>query len=73
MDDFLDKLAEILEVDEIKASDVLADFPEWDSLSVLSAISMILFDHGVTLTAAELREVTTAQGLYDLVTMKSAK
>jgi hypothetical protein len=34
---------------------------------------MILFDYGVTLTAAELREVPTAEGLYDLVILKSAK
>jgi len=73
VEDFLNKMAEIMDVDEVKASDVLADFPEWDSLSVLSAISMILFSYRVTLTAAELRGVATAQGLYELVVLKSAK
>lgn len=73
MNEFLNKLAEILEVDDLKAPDVLADFPEWDSLSKLSAISMVFIDYGVTLTTAELRGVTTAQGLYELIALKSAK
>jgi acyl carrier protein len=73
MEDFLNKLAEILEVDQVKASDQLTAFPEWDSLSVLSAISMILFDYRVTLTAAELRAVPTAEALYNLVILKSTK
>ena len=51
MDDFYQKIAEILEVDAVNASDVLADFPEWDSLSVLSAIAMIGKDYGVNLMA----------------------
>jgi acyl carrier protein len=67
MEGFYEKIAEILEVDAVNASDVLADFEEWDSLSVLSAIAMIGADYGVNLTAADLRGVATAQGLRDLV------
>ena len=67
MEDFYRKIAEILEVDEVNASDVLADFPEWDSLSVLSAIAMIGKDYGVNLMARDLRGVATAQTLRDLV------
>ena len=67
MDDFYQKIAEILEVDEVNASDVLADFPEWDSLSVLSAIAMIGKDYGVNLMASDLRGVATAQALRELV------
>jgi acyl carrier protein len=67
MDDFYQKIAEILEVDAVNASDVLTDFPEWDSLSVLSAIAMIGKDYGVNLTASDLRGVATAQALRDLV------
>jgi len=67
MDDFYQKIAQILEVDAVNASDVLADFPEWDSLSVLSAIAMIGKDYGVNLMARDLRGVDTAQTLRDLV------
>lgn len=73
MDDFYGKIAEILEVDDVKASDVLADFPEWDSLSVLSVIAMVGSDYGVNLVAGDLRGVATAQGLRDLVAQKSGK
>ena len=67
MDEFFNKVAGILEVDEVKPTDVLADFPEWDSLSVLSVIAMIGTDYGVNLRAADLKGVSTAQGLQDLV------
>jgi acyl carrier protein len=67
MEAFYEKIAEILEVDVVNASDVLTDFAEWDSLSVLSAIAMIGADYGVNLTAADLRGVATAQALRDLV------
>lgn len=73
MDGFYEKIAEILEVDVVNASDVLADFEEWDSLSVLSAIVMISADYGVNLTAANLRGVATAQALRDLVAGRRGK
>ena len=73
MDGFYEKIAEILEVDAVNAADVLADFPEWDSLSVLSAIAMISADYGVNLTAANLRGVATAQALRDLVAGRRGK
>lgn len=73
MDDFYVSLAEILDVDEVKASDALDAFPEWDSLSRLSLIAMAGAKYGVNLTAADLRDVDTAQGLHDLVARKSGK
>ncbi len=73
MEGFYEKIAEILEVDAVNASDVLADFEEWDSLSVLSAIAMIGADYGVNLTAADLRGVATAQALRDLVAARRGK
>ena len=73
MDGFYDKIAEIMEVDAVNASDVLADFPEWDSLSVLSAIAMVGADYGVNLTAADLRSVATAQALRDLVAARRGR
>ena len=71
MDEFLRKLADILEVDEVKPTDVLEDYPEWDSLSVLSAIAMIGSDYGINLRASDVRTVITAQSLYELATRKN--
>ena len=53
--------------------DVLADFAEWDSLSVLSVIAMVGSDYSVNLTAANLRGIATAQALRDLVAGKCGK
>ena len=67
MNDFLPALADCLDRDSVSETDVLADFPEWDSLSVLSVIAMIDADHGVNLVASDLKEVGTAGDLWTLV------
>ncbi len=54
MEAFCRKLADILEVDELAPGARLEDYPEWDFLSVLTAISMISADYGVTLHASEV-------------------
>jgi len=65
-------LAELLEVDEIKPGDVLADSPLWDSLTALSLIAMLDADYGVNLTAADLRETRTAGDLEARVAARKA-
>ena len=67
MDEFKVKLADIMEVDEVRDSDILRDFPEWDSLTVLSVISMIHADYGVSLSADGMRKAVTVQSLYELI------
>ena len=70
MEEIYGKLAEILQVDEVKPTDVLASFDEWDSLSVLSVVAMADAQYGVNLSAAELACVNTAQGLMELIVQK---
>lgn len=70
MEEFFGKLADILEVDEVKPTDALEDFEEWDSLSVLSVIAMIDAKYGVNLTAADLKGIGTAEALYALIGAK---
>jgi acyl carrier protein len=70
---FLEDLAEILDVDEVKATDVLESFPEWDSLAILSVLATVDSNYGVNLTSAEIRGVSTAQALYDLIGKKKGK
>ena len=67
MNEFLKKLAEILEVSEMKESDQLKDFPQWDSLSVLSVIAMLDASYGVNLRAADFASVNSATDLWNLV------
>jgi acyl carrier protein len=70
MNDFLTKIAGILEVDAVQESDVLKAFPQWDSLSVLSVIAMLDADYGVNLKAADFQQVKTAGELWALVQSK---
>lgn len=70
MDEFLKKIAAILEVDELKASDDLKSFEQWDSLSVLSIIAMIDADEGANLNAADFEQINTPADLWDLVQAK---
>ena len=73
MKDFYGKIAEILDVDEIKPSAVLADFPEWDSLAVLSVIAMLDANYGVNLTAMEIRNLKTAEEIANAVARRKNK
>lgn len=70
MEEFNRELADILEVDDVRPGDVLADFEAWDSLSVLSVIVMIQRKYDVTLNASDMKETKTAQDLHDLVARK---
>lgn len=67
MEEFLKKIAEILEEDEIKKTDELKSYPQWDSLSVLSVIAMLDANYGVNLRAKEFENIKTAGELWNLV------
>jgi acyl carrier protein len=60
MNEFYTKMAEILDVEKVNGADILAEFPEWDSLSVLSVIAMLDADYGVNITVMDLRNMKTA-------------
>ncbi len=70
MDEFLKRIAEILEVEEVKESDDLKAFPQWDSLSVLSVIAMLDAHYGLNLRAADLAGVKSAGELWHSVQSK---
>ena len=67
MNEFFQKIAEILEVDEVKEGDVLRDFAQWDSLSILTLIATIGSTYGVNLTAVVFKEAKTAGELWQIV------
>ena len=70
MNDFLQKLAGILEVEVVNEGDDLKAFPSWDSLAVLSVIAMLDSNYGVNLRAADFQTVKTAADLWNLVQSK---
>ncbi|MDB6111992.1 MAG: hypothetical protein JWR69_3742 [Pedosphaera sp.] len=70
MNEFLKKLAEIIEVSDVKETDDLKAFPQWDSLAVLSVIAMLDAEQGVNLLAPDFQQVGTAGELWRLVQSK---
>jgi acyl carrier protein len=67
MNEFLKKIASILEVDDVKETDEFKAFPQWDSLSVLSVIAMLDASYGVNLRAADFGPVKNVGDLWNLV------
>lgn len=70
MNEFLKKIAAILEQEDIKETDELKSFPQWDSLSVLSVIAMLDASYGVNLRAADFEQISTPADLWNLVQSK---
>ena len=68
--EFYQRLAEILDVEEVKPESVLKDFEVWDSLAVLSVLAMTDAKYGVSVKAEEIRSVVTAADLANLVEAK---
>ena len=67
MKEFLEALAHTLELPEVKATDELKSFAQWDSLAVLSVIAMMDANYGVNLQAADFASITTAEDLWNVI------
>jgi acyl carrier protein len=72
MDKFLEQMAEILEEEQVNLTDNLVDFDAWDSLTQLSIIAWADEAYGATISAAEIREAKTVEGIKKLVENKKA-
>jgi len=72
MDEFLEQIAEILEEEQVNLNDKLIDFDAWDSLTQLSIIALADEKYGVTISAAEIREVETIGGVKQLIDNRKA-
>jgi acyl carrier protein len=64
-------MAEVLEVDSVKESDVLAEFYCWDSLTILSIIAMVDDNFQVSLSATEINQSKTIGDLKKLISEKT--
>ena len=63
------KLEEILEED-VKELDILEEFEEWDSLSIITLISFIDKEYKVNLYTSDIKSVKTAGDLVKLIESK---
>ncbi|AZA99824.1 acyl carrier protein [Chryseobacterium joostei] len=70
MEDFLEQIAEIMEVDSVNPSDELNSFEAWDSLTMLSIIALADDEYKVSLTNSEIADAKTIDGLSNLILSK---
>ena len=65
MNEFLGKIAGILEVDRYREEPTISShFAQWDSLAVLSVIAMLDANYGVNLRAADLQAAVNRRELF---------
>ena len=67
MEDFLEKMAELLEVDSVQLTDIIVDFEAWDSLTSLSVIAYVGDEFQKTISANQILVAKTIGGLYELL------
>ena len=54
MEELKNKLAEILEVDDLDVTKKFTDYEEWDSLTSLTILAMLDSDYHTSMKAAEI-------------------
>ena len=70
MEEFLKKMAAVLEVEAVQETDEFKSFAAWDSLSVLSTIAMIDSSYGVNLHASEVQAAVSIGCLWRVIEAK---
>ncbi|HEU4733223.1 MAG TPA: acyl carrier protein [Kofleriaceae bacterium] len=73
MNSFYEKLAEILEVDQVKPGDEIASFDNWDSLGVLSILALADSEYGVTVSGEEIAGMKVVGELEKLIVQRANK
>ena len=66
-EELLDKLAELLEVEQVSLNDELQSFDEWDSLTALSMIALADSEYNKKLTNDLLKEFKTINDLVNFI------
>ena len=62
-------LEEVMELEEgtLQQDDVLEEYDEWDSVTILGIISLIDEEFGKTVTGKEVLDIKTVSGLLDMM------
>ena len=63
----LEVIADILEVEEVEEDNVLEDFETWDSIAVLSVISVIPEETGLVPHANEIKKFKTVSDIMKAI------
>ena len=61
MEQLIEKIAEILEVENLDITKKFTDYDEWDSLCALSILAMLDSDYNKVMKANEIRNFATIE------------
>lgn len=67
MQKIIAKLEELLDVESINENDLLENFEDWDSLSIISFIAFLDKEYSVNLYTNELQQAKTIKDLLQLI------
>ena len=70
---FLERAAEVLEIDQASEETVLRDCDSWDSLTALSLVAMVEKEFGTTLSGEDLRQAITVGELWRTIEPRMRK
>jgi acyl carrier protein len=70
METFLNQMTELLEVDSVNPQDEITSFDAWDSLTSLSIIALADEEYAVTITAQDILNAKSIEGLYQFIQSK---
>lgn len=71
MEHFESSISELLEVENIELNDALESFESWDSLTILSIIAFCDSEYNVVISAEEINNSITINGLKKLIESKT--
>ena len=63
-------MAELLEVDSVNPKDEFTSFDSWDSLTSLSIIALVDDEFSVVISAQDILNAETIEGLYLFIKSK---
>ena len=63
-------MAELLEVESVNPQDEITSFDAWDSLTRLSIIALANDEYSVTISAQDILNSNTIEGLFQLIQSK---
>ena len=73
INDFIDKFAEAIELDDASAISPETKFKEldeWNSLAILSLIAMVDEEYDIALRNSDIKTASTIQDLFELIKSK---
>lgn len=70
MEELIQKLADILEVDELDINKKFTDYEEWDSLAGLSLIALLDADYNMTMKTKEILAFNSIKDFCEAVVNK---